>query len=297
MSTPAVSVIIPAYNRAATIERALASVVEQTFGDFEIIVVDDASTDDTVAVCHALGDSRLRVVQRTINGGAAAARNSGIREARGDLIAFLDSDDSWLPEKLAKQVSEMSREGAPPVSCTGAIIHLLDHGETRVKRLETSDDWARRLAMDCDLSPGTTQMAARSIFDEIGLLDEALPRFEDWDWLLRYTRRYSIGVVSEPLAEIYNRRARLGRVVERSAEIFENKHRSVFEALKHSDRHDALMNLWLQAANTYAFERLLWRAIFPLAKAARHRPVRTIQRFFAGAFRYGIASRKKDKLS
>lgn len=294
MSAPAVSVIIPAYNRGETILRALASVRAQTFGDFEIIVVDDASVDNTIERCNAFGDDRLRVVRRSVNGGAAAARNTGIREARGELIAFLDSDDSWLPEKLAKQIAAMSRVDAAPVSCTGAILHLLDHGETRVKRLEPSDDWARRLAMDCDLSPGSTQMAARSIFDEIGSFDEALPRFEDWDWLLRYTRRYSICVVSEPLSEIYNLRARLGSVVERSAVIFQNKHRLVFNDLASDDRRDALMNLWLQSANTYAFEHLFWRSLRPLVKAARQRPFRTIHRFLGGALRHGANVGRKQ---
>lgn len=297
MRKPVVSVVIPAFNRSATIGRALASVRAQTFPDFEIVVVDDASVDDTVAACAAFEDSRLRIVRRDVNGGAAAARNTGILESTADLIAFLDSDDSWLPDKLARQVAAMSLPGAPEVGCTGVILHLLDHGEKRVKRLEQTSDWARRLAMDCDLSPGSTQIATRRIFGEIGLLDETLPRFEDWDWLLRYTRRHAIGAIPDPLAEIYNRRARLGETVERSAALFQRKHQSVFRSLPASDRRDALMNLWLQAANTYAFERRFWRAIPPLIKAFRHHPLRTTQRFFGGAIRYGLQSGKSSELT
>ncbi len=288
MRKPAVSVVIPAYNRSATIGRALASVRAQTFSDFEIIVVDDASVDDTVAACAAFQDDRLRIVRRQANGGAAAARNTGIRESAGDLIAFLDSDDSWLPDKLGRQVTAMSLPGAPDVGCTGVILHLLDHGETRVRRLEQTGDWARRLAMDCDLSPGSTQISTRRIFEDVGLLDEALPRFEDWDWLLRYTRRHAIGAIPDPLAEIYNRRARLGEVVERSAAIFQRKHHHVFWALSPPDRREALTNLWLQAANTYAFERRLLRAVPPLLNALRHSPLRAARRFLGGAARYGL---------
>jgi glycosyltransferase involved in cell wall biosynthesis len=285
MSKPAVSVVIPAFNRAASIRRAIDSVQAQHFVDFELIVVDDASTDETRDIVLALNEPRLRLVARPANGGASAARNSGIRAARADLIAFLDSDDAWTPHKLGRQIEAMSVPGARAVCCTGAVIHLLDHGETRVKRLENTSDWARRLAMNCDLSPGSTQMSARAIFDEIGLLDETLPRFEDWDWLLRYTRRHAILAIPEPLAHVYNRRARLGDVVERSAQLFQSKHRAVFDALAPADRRQALADLWLQAAGTYAFERRFARILVPALKAARYRPFHTAARLVAGGRR------------
>jgi glycosyltransferase involved in cell wall biosynthesis len=278
MSKPSISVVIPAFNRATTIRRAIESVQAQHFADFEIIVVDDASTDDTREAVLGLDEPRMRLVVRSVNGGASAARNSGIRAAKADLIAFLDSDDAWKPDKLRRQFEAMSSPGARPVSCTGAVIHLLDHGETRIKRLEDTPDWARRLAMDCDLSPGSTQMAARAVFDEIGLLDETLPRFEDWDWLLRYTRSRAILAVSEPLADVYNRRGRLGDIVERSARLFQSKHQGVFDALAPADRRQALADLWLQAAGTYAFERRFACVLRPALQAARYRPFHTAAR-------------------
>ncbi|MGC8603005.1 MAG: glycosyltransferase family 2 protein, partial [Desulfomonilaceae bacterium] len=101
-----VSVIIPTYNRAHLIERAVNSVLEQTYDKLEIIVVDDGSTDNTGNVLSQLqdGDSRVRYIRHETNKGSQSARNTGIRNARGDYVAFLDSDDEWLPYKLEKQI-------------------------------------------------------------------------------------------------------------------------------------------------------------------------------------------------
>ena len=106
--SPPVSVVIPAYNRAATIGAAIDSVLRQTFTDFELVVVDDGSTDGTLAAARAVTDPRLRVVAAPHNLGAAGARNLGVAEARGTWIAFQDSDDEWLPEKLARQMARLA---------------------------------------------------------------------------------------------------------------------------------------------------------------------------------------------
>ncbi|MGX1740232.1 glycosyltransferase family 2 protein [Bosea sp. NPDC055353] len=281
---PHVSVVIPMFNRVATIRHAIDSALSQSFRDIEVIVVDDASRDESVATVAAIDDPRLRLLRRERNGGASAARNDGIAAARGSLIAFLDSDDEWFPRKLEIQVAAL--EAAPAqagVSCTGVEMHLLDHGITRLQPLEDTPDWARRLAMDCDLSPGTTQLTRRAVFDVIGPLDETLPRFEDWDWLIRYTRTGSIVAVREPLARVYNRRARLAEVVERSAELLLAKHRDVFDALAPADRRKAVADIWLQAVGTYAFEGKFGAIRRPAAAAFAQRPVHTMGRLAAGA--------------
>ena len=102
---PIVSVVIPTFNRAHLIMRALQSVLTQTFTAWETIVVDDGSTDDTETVVLSLGDSRIRYCRQPENRGPAAARNRGMREAKGEFIAFLDSDDEWFPDKLELQVA------------------------------------------------------------------------------------------------------------------------------------------------------------------------------------------------
>ena len=111
---PTVSIIIPTYNREQLIARSIKSVLNQTYQDFEIIIVDDASTDNTEEVISNFNDKRIRYIRHEKNKGAAAARNTGIRAARCDYIAYQDSDDEWLPEKLARQM-ELLEDASPQV--------------------------------------------------------------------------------------------------------------------------------------------------------------------------------------
>lgn len=285
MSKPIISVVIPAYNRAGSIRAAVESALGQSVRDIEVLVVDDGSTDGTVTVAEQIDDSRVRVIIRDRNGGASAARNTGIAQSRGDFVAFLDSDDTWMAPKLAQQLAVMRQApSAMAVCCTGAEIHLLDHGVTRTQLLEPSADWATRLAMGCDLSPGSTQLTRREAFDRIGLLDETLPRFEDWDWLLRYTQAGGrIAVVRDALARVHNRRARLGDVVEQSAKLFLRKHRAVIEELPAPLRRKAMTDLWLQVAGTFAFEGRWSATIPPILAAMGERPLHTAGRVALGA--------------
>ena len=118
-----VSVIIPTYNRAKTIERAVDSVLAQTWKELEVIVVDDGSTDQTNEVLKAYGD-KIRVIHRQ-NGGASAARNTGIKAATGEIISFLDSDDEWLPSKTERQVNLLQRTESSGVGCCVCNARML----------------------------------------------------------------------------------------------------------------------------------------------------------------------------
>ena len=116
-----VSVVIPSYNSSSYIMRAVESALNQTYDNLEVIVADDASTDDTCTLVHKIEDPRVKLIERTENGGAAAARNSAIHTAKGRYIAFLDSDDYWLPNKLSVQIGKMQEEAAS-FSCTNYVI-------------------------------------------------------------------------------------------------------------------------------------------------------------------------------
>ena len=128
--TPPVSVVIPAYNRAATIGAAIESVLRQTWEDFELVVVDDGSTDGTLEAARRIADPRLRVIAAPHNMGAAGARNLGVAEARGTWIAFQDSDDEWLPEKLAKQMARLATP-APGRRLGSALLRPPDRRRAR----------------------------------------------------------------------------------------------------------------------------------------------------------------------
>ena len=272
---PEVSVIIPAYNRAASIGRALDSVLGQSVADIEVLVVDDGSTDATCAKVEAVADPRLRLLRHARNQGAEAARNTGIRAATAPFIAFLDSDDAWLPGKLATQLSALQTAPAgQDVSCHGVYIHLLDHGVERDQPLEPSADWFARLVRDCNLSPGATLLARREAFGSTGLLDETLPRFEDWDWLLRYAAAGgTICALRQPLAVVWNQRGRLGEQHEISARRFLAKHSVLYAGLPAATRRAAVCDIWLQVAGTYAFQGRRGAAMAAALRGAQQRPL------------------------
>lgn len=188
---PTVSVIIPAYNRAPTLRAALDSVRQQDYQDWELIVVDDGSSDGTAAVADSLGDSRVRVIRHEVNRGASAARNTGIRSARGRYIAFLDSDDAWLPGKLSAQVAVLeSGPNSPDLLCTGFILRYAAGRRMVERRPRPYTGWFDTMIDGCSVSPGSTLVVRRGCFDTAGFLDETLMRLEDWDWLLRCLETY-----------------------------------------------------------------------------------------------------------
>lgn len=218
MKSPKVSVVIPAYNRAGTLSRSVMSVLAQTEGDFELIVVDDGSTDQTPALRSRLRDPRIRWKHHSLNRGPAAARNTGVRAARGEWIAFLDSDDEWLPRKLEIQLNHVS-EKVPKACGVCCGLYLREEGYGKLKRIipPSPSSWHRHLLLGCNLGPGTTLMVARKAFDEIGFLDERFRRFEDWEWLLRFVKRFRLETVPEPLAIVHRERHTGAQVVEQAA--------------------------------------------------------------------------------
>ncbi len=194
---PTVSIIIPVYNRAATLPRAITSVLIQDFSDWELILVDDGSTDGGAeAVLGTIpggGDPRMRVIRHPVNRGAPAARNTGLAAARGALIAFLDSDDEWLPGKLSAQVPALTAAPARlGALVTGFVLHREATGG-RFERIPAADGtWLATLLDGCTLSPGSTLLARRACVEQIGPFAEDLPRFEDWDWLLRLIETWDL---------------------------------------------------------------------------------------------------------
>jgi glycosyltransferase involved in cell wall biosynthesis len=205
---PQVSVVIPAYNRAAAIAAAIESVLRQTWGDFELIVVDDGSTDGTLAAAAEVKDPRVRLIANPRNMGAAGARNTGVAEARGTWVAFQDSDDEWLPGKLEKQ---MARLAANP-DFVAAYCGLLTVGGLDARPGERTE---LRYVPDPSVKPAEgdilepllernmistqTLVVRRDIFLALGCFDEATTPIEDWDFALRLAHRGPIAFVDEPL--------------------------------------------------------------------------------------------------
>ncbi len=193
-----VSVIIPTYNRSKLVPRAVTSVLEQTFKETEILVVDDGSTDETAANLEPFSKT-IRLLRHERNRGVSAARNTGIRASSAPLIAFLDSDDRWLPGKLDAQVRFFSdHPGA--VACQTREIWI--RGGRRVnparRHIKPSGDIFEASLERCLVSPSAV-MVRRSLLEEVGLFDEDLPVCEDYDLWLRISCRYPIHLLDEDL--------------------------------------------------------------------------------------------------
>lgn len=190
MTIPLVSVIIPTYNRAKQVCAAVDSVLAQTFTDFELIVVDDGSTDDTQAALKAYGN-RIQIITQ-VNRGVSAARNTGIQQAQGGLIAFLDSDDVWLPHKLTAQVRFFN---ANPMAMWQQTEEMWLRNGKRVNPKKRHQKLAGRIFREslelCLISPSAV-MLRRELFDEFGFFDETLPACEDYDLWLRILTKYPV---------------------------------------------------------------------------------------------------------
>jgi glycosyltransferase involved in cell wall biosynthesis len=200
---PAVTVVVPVFNGKNTIERALDSVFAQTFTDVEIIVVDDGSTDLTVEAISRKYGEQLRIIEHRKNRGAAAARNTGIAAAQARWVAFLDCDDTWRPDKLVRQLEMLEKAGSLTKACaTGFQLHK-DGREITFKTKFSSEQFRREVLFGCTISPGSTLLVDRDVFNDIGMFDESLLRLEDWDWLLRFAKRYDMMFVPTLLADIY----------------------------------------------------------------------------------------------
>ena len=202
---PKISVILPTYNRAALLARALRSALSQTYGAFEVRVVDDGSSDGTQSMVAALDDPRICYL-RIDHAGPAAARNHGIRAAQGEWIAFLDSDDEWKPEKLQRQMEAVA--GLPSgvgVVYTGAEYIDDDTGSVSALRRPPGGPVMRvfEQLLETNWFPFVSVVARRRCFDVVGLLDETLTSGEDREWLLRAARRFDFFGLAEPLVRVH----------------------------------------------------------------------------------------------
>jgi glycosyltransferase involved in cell wall biosynthesis len=195
---PRVSVIIPTYNRAALVQDAVAAVLAQTYRDFELLVVDDGSTDGTREVLAAWG-GEIRVLRLPARRGVSGARNAGIVAARGEWLAFLDSDDLWLPEKLARQMAFVQAHPQFLLSQTEEtwVRRGVRVNPPRTHKKEGGRIFLRSLER-CLVSPSAVVLH-RGLLDAHGGFDEDLPAAEDYDLWLRLSWRYEVGLLPEPL--------------------------------------------------------------------------------------------------
>jgi glycosyltransferase involved in cell wall biosynthesis len=196
---PKVSVVIPAYNAMTYLPKTLDSVLQQTCTDFEILIVNDGSTDEIAAWFATVTDDRVRLISQA-NQGLPGARNTGITEAKGEYIAFLDADDLWAPTKLEQQVQCLDAQ--PEVGLVYAWTLLIDrHGNSTgtVTAAQVEGNVWEKLLLGDVVGSGSAATVRRSCFDRVGLFDPELTSIEDCDMWVRIAAEYPFAVIKEVL--------------------------------------------------------------------------------------------------
>ena len=204
-----VSIIVPVYNRAHLIARSVGSLCVQSHGNLEILIIDDCSSDDIGGAVAAIGDPRVRLVRRAKNGGAAAARNTGLAEARGDFIAFHDSDDICTFDKIARQMALLQQLPADYIGVYSAVLFHYSLDEADYAQMKAyvrpfpheaplSGDLAQRTLRGNSFNLPTL-LVRKSALLAAGPSDELMRNNVDWDLVLRLTRQGKLGFIPEPL--------------------------------------------------------------------------------------------------
>jgi glycosyltransferase involved in cell wall biosynthesis len=209
--SPLFSVIIPTHNRAYLLTRAIQSVLNQTFSNFELLVVDDLSSDNTKAVVKSFADPRIVYIARSKNGGAAASRNTAIRKSRGRYIAFLDDDDEYLPRFLeaAAQTWRAASTSIGITWCRRQIVMETNNELTIVReeiwipKFHSREDAYCSFLRTRRIGTADGLTVRRTVFDNIGLFDERMRKAEDTDFLIRLVRHYDFVVIPELLIRRY----------------------------------------------------------------------------------------------
>ena len=209
---PLISVVVPSYNRAGLIGRTVTSVLAQTLDRFELIIVDDGSTDETLAVLAGFSDPRIAVFQQP-NRGAPVARNAGVAMARSPLIAFQDSDDEWQPGLLSAHVEALAT--ADVAFCQLEQVYGTARSLYPPTAWQLSEDVYAQLLGSSHISTQTLAMT-RAIFQRVGGFDPAMPRLQDWDLVLRLAEAGArFHYIAEPLATAHDSPDSLTRSVEK----------------------------------------------------------------------------------
>jgi glycosyltransferase involved in cell wall biosynthesis len=212
-----VSIIVRTYNRAYILAEALESALKQSFTDFEIIVVDDASSDNTEEVVRKFHDDRIELIRHSQNKGVAAANNTGVQAAQGEFIAWLDSDDTWKPDKIDRQVKFLASH--PEVDAVFSDVEIVD-GPTRhpslvsllrvfpgmlasrpkaIEHVFNQREMYLCLLEEIAIKP-TALLIRRDVFKALGMFDEQSRSGEDWEFLLRLSHSSRFGYIDAPLA-------------------------------------------------------------------------------------------------
>jgi glycosyltransferase involved in cell wall biosynthesis len=200
---PLISVVIPAYNAEKTVLTTIESVLNQTYLNFELIVINDGSTDHTLDLIHKIKDSRLKV-HSFENAGLPSARNRGIKLASGEFVSFIDADDLWSPDKLESQI--MALQGKPNAAVAYSWTLFIDGEGHLLKVVDTAfyeGDVYKQLLVGCFITSGSNVMIRKKYIDKVGLFDPGLRSAADWEYWIRLAKTWPFALV--PRYQIFYR--------------------------------------------------------------------------------------------
>ena len=203
MSTsPHISVVIPTHERSELLRCAITSVLAQTYTDWQMIIVDDAESGSAEVVASEFHDARIRYVKNDGAHGGAGARNCGIREARGELVAFLDDDDEWLPEKLGRQVAVMNNAPDDVGFCATAVLNIFDCREQETVIEDGVTDFSEIALRRFKGFLTSTLVVRRHVIEEVGMFDTLFPSHQEAELIIRITRKYKGIGINTPLVRM-----------------------------------------------------------------------------------------------
>jgi len=251
---PKISVVIPAYNAELTIRETIESVQKQTFSDFELIIINDGSTDGTLEVIESINDSRLKIFSYQ-NGGLSVARNRGVVHATGEFIAFLDADDLWTPDKLELQL--VALEQYPEAGLAYSWTYFMNEKENCLfpgSRSCYEGNVYKHLLIHNFIANGSNPLIRREVIESVGGFDPELSHFADWDYWLRIAHNWSFVLI--PKYQIYYRQSsrtmssRVDGIIEAGYSLIENAFLSAPKELQ-SLKKIAHSKLLLYCADLY----------------------------------------------
>src|SRR5919202_2122484 len=272
---PLISVVIPVYNGEKTIKETIESVLNQTFSDFELIVINDGSQDSTLEIVSGIQDPRLKVFSFT-NAGLSASRNRGVSQATGEYISFLDADDLWTPDKLESQLKAL--QANPQAAVAYSWTDYIDESNQFLRqggRITVNGNIYANLLMTDLLENGSNPLICKQTLAEVGGFDESLKAAEDWDMWLRIAARYHFVVVPSPqILYRQSSQSMSSNVSKQEAEclkVLERAYKQAPESLQHLKKR-SLANLYKyltfkalegtpEPRRSLVAARLLWHAV------------------------------------
>lgn len=256
-----VSVIIPTYNRANLIGRAIQSVLDQTYRDFQLIVVDDASTDSTEGVVKAFNDNTIQYIRHMMNRGANSARNTGIENTNGEYIAFLDDDDEWLPEYLDQMISYLEAKDRT-IGLVYCSFYRTDPDTKQVLGIRKQQ--RKQQKKGSSIGFPSRWIVRKEVFEKVGMFDEGMPAQQDTEFSMRLLTFYKAAYLNKPLIRYSVTRKSAPRDIRRSlraVKLVLERHSDKMSTVELADWYIFLAKKYIKQGNLRSVMQNLLRAI------------------------------------